>query len=139
MAVIHGTKGADVLLGALNEINEIWGHRDGDRLTGGKLEDLLKNSARIIADRRSRFQSRNFPNPQATEADAFDCSIRFRARSNIDPVDHLRKIHCRQTDCISIRDSPTQASTFLRLVALAPLHETNNSRGSQTPFRKHRS
>ena len=41
MTVQHGTKGADVLLGALNEANELWGHREGDVLIGGKLEDLL--------------------------------------------------------------------------------------------------
>lgn len=39
---IEGTKGANELVGALKEANEIWGKAGDDFIGGGKLEDLLR-------------------------------------------------------------------------------------------------
>lgn len=54
MAIIHGTRDDDALEGALQDLNEIWGHSGNDALDGGKFDDIImggKGDDRIWGDR----------------------------------------------------------------------------------------
>jgi serralysin len=42
MATKHGTINADTIMGVLDELNELWGHRGDDNVIGGKLGDILR-------------------------------------------------------------------------------------------------